>query len=185
MKKQHFIVRELPYEGEVGAGKVYAFPTQEETLAVAVPADIPESELGTMKINGDSLERVGIYHGDIVVIRKIFSKRTIKRDSVCVVWVPSRTLVMAKKLQFKDDYIILHYCGIDPEPPLHLPAEEVEIRGVVISTSRQRTEWPFIEYPEDLPTKEANRKVKIAPEKKAKIIEAIEKFKKPPFEEPF
>lgn len=185
-KEQAYVVRELPYEGEVGAGRLLAFPAPKGgVLPVVVPADIPESQLGTMKINGDSLERVGIYDGDFVVVRKIFNNRVIKRDTVCIVWAESHNDLMAKKIQFKDDFLILHYCGLEPQPPLYLPAEDCEIRGIVIGTSRQRTEWPFIEFPEDMPTKEAARKRSKAPEKRAKVIEAIEKFKKPEGEEPF
>jgi SOS-response transcriptional repressor LexA len=184
-KEQQFVVRELPYEGEVGAGRLLAFTPKGGVIPVVVPADIPESELATMKINGGSLERVGIYNGDFVVVRKIWNKRAIKKDTVCIVWAESYNDLMAKKIQFKDDYLILHYCGLEPEPPLYLPAEDCEIRGIVIGTSRQRTEWPFIEYPEDLPVKEAANKRKTAPDRKAKVIEAIEKFRKPEPEEPF
>lgn len=184
-RDQQFIVRELPYEGEVGAGRLLPFVPKGGVLPVVVPADIPESELGTMKINGDSLERVGIYNGDFVVVRKIFNKRAIKRDTVCIVWAESYNEIMAKKIQFKDDYLILHYCGLEPQPPLYLPADECEVRGIVIGTSRQRTEWPFIEFPEDMPTKQAARKKKAEPEKRAKVIEAIDKFKKPEEELPF
>lgn len=173
-RETKYVVREIPYEGEVGAGRLYPFVPKEGTVAVAVPDDIPEDEpLGTMTVSGISLERVGIYDGDIVVVRKIQNKRQIKRDTVCVCYVKSIGEVVAKKITFDKDYLLMHYCGMEAEPPMYVPAADVEIKGIVISTSRHHTEWPFIADRILQPAKKSSGKID-----QTKVIEAINRFKK-------
>ena len=53
-------------------------------IPFVVPTDIPETELGTMKINGDSLERFGIRDGDYVVVRQT-ERCQISPNSLCIV----------------------------------------------------------------------------------------------------
>lgn len=147
-------VQAVPYEGHVGAGRVVPFPVPEgSTLEVSVPDYVSESEpLGTMTVCGDSLERVGIYDGDIVLCRKIFSKKQITRDTVCIVYARSLGEVNAKKIVFREGHLVLKYCGYRNEPDVRVPEEEVEIRGIVISASRHRREWPFIDIDDsDIP----------------------------------
>lgn len=174
-----YTVREVPYEGEVGAGRLIPFPERQNgAVPMAVPDDIPEWEpLGTMTINGTSLERVGIFDQDIVLVRKIFSRKQIKRNTICVCYLPSLGEIVAKKVSFDNGNLVLHYCGVEPQPPLYLPAGEVEIRGIVISVSRHRTEWPFIG---DTP-KEATVKAKLTSvEKRAAIAQLANRFKPKP-----
>jgi hypothetical protein len=140
-----FALREVRFEGEVGAGRLVPFEPKGGTVSMLVPDDIPEGEpLGAMKVNGKSLEAVGIYDGEYVLVRKLFSRKQVKKNTVCVLWLKTLGEVVAKKVTFKNGYLILHYCGLDPEPPLMIPASDVEFRGVVIGASRQQDEWPDI-----------------------------------------
>lgn len=177
MTKTGFVCREVPYEGEVGAGRLLPFVPKEGSITVPVPDFIPESEpLGTMTVCGQSLERVGIHHGDVVLVRKIFSRRQIKRHTICVLYLRTLGEIVAKKVTFEKDFVVLHYCGLAPEPPMYLPASDVEIRGIVISRSQHRLEWPFIDEPT---VQNGNGSGLSATERGAKLQELIERFQRP------
>lgn len=152
-KPASYHVRDVPYEGIVGAGKVIPFVAKGGSFPAAVPDYIPDSEpLGTMTVSGGSLARVGILDGDIVLCRKVFHKRDIRNDTVCIVYIPATGEVVAKKIKFREGSLVLRYCGYDGESDRYVSPDEVEIRGIVISASRHRTEWPFVDDPyEDVP----------------------------------
>lgn len=176
-----YSMRDIPYHGQVGAGRVHPFVPKDGVIAVPVPDSIPQGEhLGTMTVNGRSLERVGIYDGDIVLVRRITSKRQIKRNSICVVFVPSLGEVMAKKVSFDGDYIVLHYCGMEPQEPMVLLAEEVEIRGMVISVTKQQSDWHFVD--EVIPSVGL---LISSGARSRKVRAAMALLKKPVFKEPF
>lgn len=139
-------IRAVPYEGQVGAGRLLPFVPKDGVIELPVPDSIPQNEtLGTMTVNGSSLERVGIFDGDIVLVRRLTSKRQIKRNTICVVYVASTGEVLAKKITFEEDYLVLHSCGMQPEPPLYVLAGEAEIRGMVISATRQMADWHYLD----------------------------------------
>ncbi len=120
---------------------VYRFPERPGERPVVVPADIPENELATMKINGESLERVGIYDGDFVVVRKRVYESDIQPDTVHIIYLPLEDDLVARKVECDGEYFILHYCGLDSRLPLRVHLSEFEFRGQVIGLSRQQTEW--------------------------------------------
>lgn len=171
-----YTVREVPYEGQVGAGRLSPFVPKDGIVAVPVPDSIPQGEyLGTMTVNGNSLERVGINDGDIVLVRRITSRRQIRRNSVCVVYVPSLGEVLAKKVTFEDDYLVLHSCGMEPAEPLYVLEAEAEIRGVVISVTTQQLDWPFV----DAVVGKASG-VRTSPAARARLVaSAMAQFEKP------
>lgn len=176
-----YSVRAIPYEGQVGAGRVHPFVAKDGVIEVPVPDSIRSNEqLGTMTVNGDSLERIGIFDGDIVLVRKITSRRQIKRNSVCVVYIPNLGEVMAKKVSFENDYLVLHYCGMQAQPPLYVLASEAEIRGIVISSTRQQSDWPFLD--EVIP---ARGVMNSSAAKARKIAAVMKQFEKPVEEDPF
>ena len=143
----------VPYEGEIGAGRLLPFIPKGGTVEVAVPDYIPETEpLGTMTVRGRSLSRVGIDDGDIVLLRKIFTKSQIKPDTICSLYIPATGEVVAKKITFREERMVLRYCGYDDEGDIYVDPDDVDIRGIVISVSRHKTEWPFIdEHYSDVP----------------------------------
>lgn len=176
-----YAVRAVPYEGQVGAGRLLPFVAKDGVIEVPVPDSIGEGEqLGTMTVNGSSLERVGIFDGDIVLVRRVTSRRQIKRNSICVVYIPSLGEVLAKKVTFEEDVIILHHCGIEPREPMAFTADEVEVRGIVISATKQQPDWPFVD--QVIPPL---RLVASSGARVKKIKAAIVAMKKPPEEDPF
>lgn len=146
-KPVKYTVRSVAWEGFVGAGRLIHFPSaKNESVDVPVPSDIPESEpLATLTVSGDSLERVGIFDGDVVLCRKIVSKKQIKPDTVCIVYSPSTGETNAKKISFSGEHLRLKYCGYGDIKDDYVLADEVEIRGIVISATRRRNEWPFVD----------------------------------------
>lgn len=146
-KQVKYNVRSVTWEGYVGAGKLVHFPSpKNEAVEIPVPADIPQKEpLATLTVSGGSLERVGICDGDIVLCRKIFTKKQIKPDTVCIVYTPATGEVNAKKIRFSGEYVTLRYCGFGEIKDDYVPSDEVEIRGIVISSTRRRNEWQFID----------------------------------------
>jgi SOS-response transcriptional repressor LexA len=176
-----YSVRAIPYEGQVGAGRLLPFVAKDGVIEVPVPDSIGGGEqLGTMTVNGNSLERVGIFDGDIVLVRRVTSRRQIKRNSICVVYIPSLGEVLAKKITFEDGVIILHHCGLEPREPLAFTTEEVEIRGIVISATKQQPDWPFVDA-----VVPARRLVASSGARVKKVRQAIAAMKKPEEELPF
>jgi phage repressor protein C with HTH and peptisase S24 domain len=183
-KPDSCMVREIAFEGEVGAGRLVPFEPRGGTVSMLVPDHIPEGEpLGAMRVNGRSLEGVGIHDGDFVLVRKLFSRKQVKKDTVCVLWLHTLGEVVAKKVTFRKDHLILHYCGLEPEPPLILPASDVEFRGIVIGVSRQQTEWPEIarSSPRSVAAANGNGEPALSrAEREKRITEAIRHLKPVP-----
>lgn len=146
-----FTIRDIPWEGEVGAGRLLPFIPKGGTVSMAVPNDIPDNEpLGTLTVRGPSLEDVGILDGDVVLCRKIFSKKKITPDTVCIVYIHATGEVVAKKVAFFGDMVRLLSCGggikdIEAHP------DAIEIRGIIIGLTRHREEWPFVGSNGDFP----------------------------------
>jgi hypothetical protein len=128
-------------EGFVAAGRTVAFPAPDSTSFLALtPAEADLAERGlirTMTICGPSLEGIGLYDGDKVILKKAFSKNEITRDTVCIVYMPALgEEVLAKKIRFEGEWIKLRACHPDVGDRLVKP-EEVEIRGIVIGMQRR------------------------------------------------
>ncbi len=128
--------REIPHEGEIGAGRLLPFVAKGGTTTVIVPENMPDSELlGTMTVRGRSLEDEGIYDGDLLICKKVFSKKQICPDTICVVYIPATGEVVAKKIHFRENMLVLRGCG-GGVSDMHVGINDVEIRGAVFSFQR-------------------------------------------------
>ena len=139
--KNKYVICELENEGFVAAGRVVPFPAQVQqpaTLALspAQAALASEGLIKTMTINGDSLEGIGIFDGDSVIVKKAFSKREIGSNTICIVYIPANGEVCAKRVKFGEGRIRLESCNRDV-PPMYFEPNDVEIRGVVIGLHRK------------------------------------------------
>lgn len=132
---------EVDDEGFVAAGRTVAFAAPDSTSFLAltpVEADLAEKGLiRTMTIAGPSLEGIGLYDGDKLILKKAFSRNEITRDTVCIVYMPTRgEEVLAKKIRFEGEFIKLRACHAEVAD-IFVNKDDVEIRGIVIGMQRR------------------------------------------------
>lgn len=134
------IPTELADSGFVAAGRsVLPFPTPESTTIVPLtPQQAKLAAKGliqTMTVYGPSLERVGIFDSDKVIVQKAVSRKQIGRDTICIVYIPSSGEVVGKKLVFLGKEVLLKSCNRNV-PDIYIEADSIDIRGIVIGLYR-------------------------------------------------
>lgn len=128
---------DVEISGSVGAGTVVPFAARGETLPVLVPQDIPHGSVGTLMVSGSSLEDLGIYDGDVLVVRR---KADLKRadltsDTICIVRLISTGEILAKKVLFTHDKIVLRSSG-GGYADKYCDPSDIEIQAIVFSFIR-------------------------------------------------
>jgi SOS-response transcriptional repressor LexA len=141
MRTKALLKYELRYVknyGEIGAGRVVPFVPREDYVPVVVPEGVPaDDSVGTLTVRGVSLEEEGIFDGDQLVLKRNFTKRDIKPDTICAVYIQSTGELVAKKVfasPFKG-HVILRASGGGLKD-IHVPEDDIEIRGVVFAFIR-------------------------------------------------
>jgi repressor LexA len=120
----------VPLLGVIAAGQpIEAVETREEI-------EVPSSLLGAgeryaLRVRGDSMIEDGIHDGDAIVVRR--SRRAENGQTVVAVIDGDATL---KRFHQKGRWIELHPANA-AMAPLRVPAESVEIRGVLVGLLRR------------------------------------------------
>lgn len=128
-------------------------------------------------LNGDSLEGIGLFDGDQVICKTAFSKREIKANTICIVYVRPLNDTFAKKIVFKEGNVILKSFNPNIEDKVYGP-EEVEIQGIVLQLLlTQDASGKFLRIPENKPISRSERGKRVAA--------AMQSFVKPEEELPF
>jgi SOS-response transcriptional repressor LexA len=123
--------------GEVGAGSVVPFIPRSELAPVVVPENLANSadRLGIVTVSGVSLEDLGIYTGDVLIIKHTFTWREITPDRVCIVYVHATGELVAKKVVRSANTLILRASGGGIRDLEYAP-DEIEIRAIVVGHQR-------------------------------------------------
>jgi repressor LexA len=119
----------VPFLGMVAAGAPI------EAVEVPDALDVPESLLAgdnnfALKVEGDSMIDEGIRHGDVLIIRK---QDRAENGQTVVAQITGEATV--KKFYQRSDQVELRPANEQMEP-LVVPAEQVEIIGVVVGLLR-------------------------------------------------
>ena len=120
----------VPLLGVIAAGQpIEAVETPEEI-------DVPSSLLGAgeryaLRVRGDSMIEDGIHDGDAIVVRR--TRRAENGQTVVAIIDGEATL---KRFHQKGRWIELHPANA-AMAPLHVPAESVEVRGVLVGLLRR------------------------------------------------
>lgn len=133
--KPKYEIRDVKISGSVGAGSVVPFTPRGDTLPILVPVGTPEDAVGMLMVSGPSLEDLGIYDGDVLVIRRNFTRKDITPDTICIVRTISTGDILAKKVMFTHSRIVLRSSGGGFTDAYHDPAD-IEIQGIVFSFVR-------------------------------------------------
>jgi repressor LexA len=125
-------VRHVPLVGEVAAGTdVLAHENITETMPL--PVDFTgDGELFMLRVRGDSMIDAGILDGDYVVCR---SQPTAAKGDIVVAGIPGEEATV-KHFDTGVDEIILVPANAALEP-MHFPADEVQVFGVVVTVLRK------------------------------------------------
>ena len=125
-------VRHVPLVGEVAAGTdVLAHENVTETMPL--PSDLTgEGELFMLRVRGDSMIDAGILDGDYVVVR---SEPTASRGDIVVAGIPGEEATV-KRFDTAPGEVVLIPANPALEP-MHFPADEVEIFGIVVTVMRK------------------------------------------------
>jgi len=126
-------VATVPLLGLIAAGQpIEAIETPEE---IEVPSSLlgapPLNERYSLRVRGDSMIEDGIHDGDVVVIRR--ARRAENGQTVVAIVDGDATL---KRFHQKGRWIELHPANA-AMAPLRVPAESVEIRGVLVGLLRR------------------------------------------------
>lgn len=137
LSEQPLVIREIKIWGEVGAGSVVPFTPKKDAVLAAVPAFFPDDDqIGGVIIRGVSLEKEGIYDGDIGLFRRNVTHREILRDSICIVYIEATGELVAKKIVFgPGDQITLRASGGDIKD-MSYHRNDIEIRGLLFGFTR-------------------------------------------------
>jgi phage repressor protein C with HTH and peptisase S24 domain len=118
------------------SAKVLDFPVDRGGVVLPLPPDLAKlakkGAVDLVTLTGDSLEGIGLFDGDQVLCKTAFSKRDIKANTVCIVYVPKKNETFAKKVVFKDGSVILRSFNPNIADQVYGP-EEVEIQGIVLN----------------------------------------------------
>lgn len=126
----------LPIIGRVAAGSpILAEENKEDEIGVdqALFGGGPNIELFGLRINGESMAEIGIYDGDLAVVRK---QRTARPGEVVVATVNDEATV--KRYLPEEDRIVLKAENRDYDPIIVLPEDRFRIVGIVVGIIRRR-----------------------------------------------
>ena len=125
-------VRHVPLVGDVAAGTdVLAHENITETMPL--PSDLTgDGELFMLRVRGDSMIDAGILDRDYVVVR---SQPTAAKGDIVVAGIPGEEATV-KRFDTARGEIVLVPANPALEP-MHFPADEVEIFGVVVTVMRK------------------------------------------------
>lgn len=163
------------------SARVLEFPGDRGGVVLPLPPDLAKlakkGAVDLVTLTGDSLEGIGLFDGDQVLCKTAFSKRDIKANTVCIVYVPAMNETFAKKVVFKDGNVILKSFNPNIEDRVY-GADEVVVQGIVIHLLLgQDTSGRFNRVPEVRSLSRAERG--------RRVSAAIRTFQKEPEEDPF
>jgi hypothetical protein len=174
---ENVVVSNRP-EATAGPGKLLPFPVDRDQETLALPPKLAsmarQGTVDLVTLTGNSLEGVGIYDGDQVLVKKAFSRKEITAKTICIVYLPDTNETLAKKVVYKKGSVILksfHPAIAD----MILKPEQVEVQAIVVRLLRKPNEDGRFDRPEA---------PKVSPaERKAKLNELVQRFRKAPKKE--
>jgi repressor LexA len=128
----------LPVIGRVAAGSpILAEENKEDEIGVdqALFGGGPNVDLFGLRVNGDSMVEVGIYDGDLAVVRK---QRTARPNEIVVATVNDEATV--KRYLPEEERIVLKPENKDYEPIIVTPEDRFRIVGVVVGIIRRKVQ---------------------------------------------
>lgn len=133
--------------------------------------------LDVVTLQGDSLEGIGLFDGDRVICRVAVTRREVKADDICIVYVEGFADSLAKMVIFDGKEVILK--SFNPDiPDLTFHRNEVEIQGIILELlSKREPDGTFFRIPR------SNRISRT--ERKQRVAAAIKSMQKPVEEEKF
>ncbi len=160
-------------DATAGPGKLLPFPLDRDQETLALPPKLAsmarQGTVDLVTLTGNSLEGIGIYDGDQVLVKKAFSRKEVTQKTVCIVYLPDTNETLAKKVVYKKGSVILksfHPAVAD----MILHPEQVEVQAIVIRLLRQPDGDGRFDRP-------AGPKISAA-EKKAKLNQLVQSFQK-------
>lgn len=128
--------KSLPIIGRVAAGSpILAEENKEDEIGVdqALFGGGPGVELFGLRINGDSMIEIGIYDGDLAIVKK---KRTARYGEIVVATVNDEATV--KRYLPEETRIVLKAENPDYDPIVVTEEDRFRIVGVVVGLIRRR-----------------------------------------------
>ncbi len=122
---------ELPFYGRIAAGQPISAIAGYETMSVP-PALRSSGPCYVLEVKGDSMIEEGIFDGDWVVIEQ----RVTARNGEIVVALVDDEDATLKRFEKNGAEIILHPAN-SSMPPMHYPAETVQVQGVLVGQMRR------------------------------------------------
>lgn len=134
---REYEVVEMEVLSNIGAGSVVPFPEMPngEAVPVLIPKGVPKEMIGLLMVSGPSLEQDGIYDGDILAFRRDFKLKDITASTICSVFIRSTGEILAKKVMYTHNSIVLRSSG-GGFPDKHYSPDEIEVQGICYSFVR-------------------------------------------------
>lgn len=119
----------------------FPFVPKDKTAPVALPVgtSVSAEEIGLMTVRGPSLNNLGIYDGDHLIVSRKFTKRDVTPETVCIVFIASTGELQAKKVIEQYGKITLRSSGGGIKDAFY-ELEDIEVRSIVIGYQRMLLE---------------------------------------------
>ncbi len=127
-------IRAIPLVGRIAAGEPDAAIASSDEKFVIGGDYLPGEEHFALKVNGDSMQDVGIYFGDIVIVRK---QQTARNGEIVVALIDGiESEATLKRFVKKGNTVILHPENESYEDIKIDDLSQLQINGVVIGLYR-------------------------------------------------
>lgn len=162
-------------EATAGPGKLLAFPTEREEQTMALPPRLAglarKGMVDLVTLTGNSLEGIGIYDGDQVLCKTAFSRKEIKANTICIVYLPDTGETLAKKVIYRKNTVVLKSFHPNVED-MELQPEQVQVQGIVLRLLRRPDDEG--RFDRRLP----DSRISLT-ERKSRISALVKRFEKP------
>lgn len=131
-KLQPLIVVPARAQGQIGAGKVVEFRPRNKRNWIPLPRNARTFDLfDEYEVNGDSLEGIGIFDGNLLTCRTNFDISEVKPNRVCIVYIRHLNEQTAKMVVVNNDQTVTLF-GANPHyKPETFFADEIQILAIV------------------------------------------------------
>jgi hypothetical protein len=172
-------------DATAGPGNLLPFPSDRDRETLALPPQLAglarKGMVDLVTLSGNSLEGIGIYDGDQVLVKTAFSRKEIKAKTICIVYLPERNETLAKKVVYSKGWVTLKSFHPDVEDMVFRP-DQVEVQAIVLRLLRRPDENGRFDRAE-LHGNGSSVKNSSSNDRKEKVEKLLARFA-PPREEP-
>lgn len=127
---------EVEHLGHVGAATTVEYFEHPRTQLILRPQWVRDfKEVGTVTVQGSSMEGDGILDGDVLIVKRVFETAEIRNGKLVIVLLPTGRNVV-KRIYIEDDKIVLRSSNARYKDMI-FGHDELRIDGIVMELVRK------------------------------------------------